>query len=261
MGKKINFALFALTLSILFLPFTSAASFSFENSRYQVTQAIEAVLGFLSPLFENIIGDYSTSEFFFHKILLLILLVIICKYVLEKTPLGENKKVSFLISAIISILSIRFINENDLFEAIFIQYGALGIAISTILPMVIFFYFVHNTKVGTYGRKMFWTLYVIIMGAIWLIKSSQIPEVANWIYALSMIAAVIFILFDRSIHSYFGLSEFKAFQKQSNKKRILEVKEEMDKLEDHFHKRRISWYDYIAEKKRLEALIKEYSKE
>ncbi len=242
--------------------FISAASFSFENAKSQVTRVIDSTLGILSPFFQKIIGDYSTSDFFFSKILLFILLIIIIKNVLDRTPIAsDNKKISLIISIIISILSIRFINENNFFATIFIQYGVLGIAITTILPMVIFFYFVHNTNVGTYGRKVFWSLYAIIFGAIWILKSSEIPEVANWIYGLTLTAAIIFIFLDKSIHSYLGLSDFKKFERESNKKRIREAKEELEKIEEHFQKRRMSFQEYKHEKKALEDYIKELSKE
>jgi len=262
MKNKSNLIIIIFISLLSIIPHASAAQFNFENSRELVSDAIRNVLVILSPFFEAVIGDYNTSDFFFHKVLLLILLIIICKNVLEKTPIGDsNKKVSFIISVIISILSIRFINENNFFEAIFIQYGVLGIAITTILPMVIFFYFVHKTNVGTFGRKVFWTLYAITMTAIWILKSAEIPEVANWIYGLTLLSTIVFIFFDKSIHSYFGLSDFKHFQREGNKKRIREAKAELDKIEEHFNKRRMSFAEYKAEKKAIEDYIKELSKE
>jgi len=261
MNKKIGvIILFLITLS----PLLQAVEIPGTGIDLEegMNQIIEQVIGFGTPVFEKIIGEYSTSEFFFSKILLLILLVIIIKKVLEKTPIGDdNKNVSFIISLIISILGIRFISQNEFFEAIFIQYGVLGIAITTILPLVIFFYFVHNTKVGTFGRKMFWGIYTIILAAIWISKSGEIPEVANWIYGLSLVATTIFLIMDKSIHSYLGLSGFKKFEKDSNKKRIREAKKEMDILEEHFRHRRVSFSDYKKEKKAIEDYIKELSKE
>jgi hypothetical protein len=262
MIKKSNIIISALFLLLLVVPLVSGNSFDFDNAKYQVTRVIDSALGMLSPVLEKIMGDYTTSEFFFHKILLLVLLIIITKNILDRTPIGEgNKKVSLIVSLIVSILAIRFINENSFFEAIFIQYGVLGIAITTILPMVIFFYFIHNTKVGTFGRKVFWTLYATTMTGIWIVKSSEIPEVANWIYGITLLASIVFIFFDSSIHSYFGLSDFKKFERHSNKKRIREAKEELDKIEEHFQKRRMTFAEYKKEKKELEDYIKELSKE
>ena len=262
MKKRNSLFFLASVLTLIESSFVIAAPINFDNMQGQMTNAIDFLLDILSPFFQKVIGDYGSSDFFFSKILLLILLVIITRNVLDRTPItGDNKKVSLIISLIISILAIRFINENNFFGAIFVQYGALGISIVTILPMVIFFYFVHNTNVGTYGRKVFWTLYAITLGAIWISKQSEIPNVANWIYGLTFVAAIIFIFFDKSIHSYFGLSGFKKFERESNRKRIREVKAELDKIDEHFQKRRMSFAEYKQEKKQLEDYIKELSKE
>lgn len=251
-------------LAVLVMPLVSAAPFDFYRGRDFVVDGLENLLGILSPFFELIIGDYTTSEFFFHKILLFILLIIVAKNIIDKTPLGEkNKRASFLIAAIISILGIRFISENDFFEAIFIQYGVLGIAITTIIPMVIFFYFIHNTKVGTYGRKLFWTFYSIILFAIWFVKAreGQFPDVANWIYGATLVAAIIFVIFDKSIHGYFGLADFKKFQKKESREAILRAKDRLHKLRERLDNGIIDEYEYRQGVEAEERAIRELSKE
>jgi len=261
MGKK---RFIVLTLSLLLLPLVSAQNLfgSYIDLEQGVNDLINQGIKFSTPFFENIIGEYSTSQFFFSKILLLILLVIVIKNILDKTPLGEdNKKVSFLIAIIVSVLAIRFINENSLFEAAFIQYGVLGIAITTIIPMVIFFYFIHNTKVGTFGRKMFWGIYAITLFFIWRLKSSEIPDVANWIYGATFIVAIAFIAFDKSIHSYLGISEFLKHEKRTNKHIVRKLLKDLDDLKEHERTGRISPSDYQRERKEIIKQIKELQKE
>lgn len=262
MKKRLNI-LFAMFFLILFIvPLISAGPFSYGNAEYHITRVIDSALEVLSPFFERLIGDYSTSEFFFSKVLLLILLIIISKNILELTPIGENnKRVSLIISLIVSILSIRFINENNFFAAILIQYGVLGIAITTILPLIIFFYFIHNAKIGTYGRKLFWALYAITLTAIWIFKSSEIPEAANWIYGLTLAAAILFIFIDKTVHAYFGLSHLHLFMKKSNKEGIYRAKERILKLNERRANGIINEREYRQGIKEEEDLIKEFSKE
>src|SRR3989338_4828635 len=256
-------------LGILFIVFASvfsesasAESFSFRVAREQVGKIIDSALGIMSPVFEYIIGDYQSSDFFFHKILLFFLLLIISKFILDKTPIGEsNKKVSFLVSLIVSILGIRFINQNDFFESIFIQYGVLGIAISSLFPMVIFFYFVHHMRVGAFGRKMFWFFYMVVMTAIWIVKSSEIPEVAHWIYGITVGASLLFILADRSIHSYFGMSEFNVFERMAKKKRIRELKKDLDTLLQELRTGIIELPEYRTYKNSIDERIRELSRD
>lgn len=262
MSKKINLTLFSLILLIFVLSNINAQSYYFNNAQSHATSVIESAIGILSPFLEAIIGDFTTSEFFFHKVLLLILLVVITKTILEKTPIAENnKKVSLILGLIVSILAIRFINEEGLFESVLIQYGVLGIAITTILPLVIFFYFIHNTKVGTYGRKMFWAIYVITLTIIWIFKSSEIPEVANWIYGLTITAGIIFIIFDRSIHSYFGMSHLKLFMKRENKEAIYKAQERIKIIHDRHTAGIISTWEWRKAIKEEEDRIRELTRE
>jgi hypothetical protein len=229
---------------------------------YGAQQIIDQVISFLTPFFQVVIGEYSTSEFFFHKILLLILLIVIVKAILEKTPIAENnKQAGIIIALIISVLAIRFINENQFFEAIFIQYGVLGIAITTILPMVIFFYFVHNTKVGSYGRKVFWAIYIIILIGIWIVKSAELPEAANWIYGLTILSAGVFLIFDKSIHAYFGIKNFKNFDRAQKKESIKHLRRRIVELEKDHRDGVVTDPEYESERKRIQKQIRQLSKE
>jgi len=248
-------------LALLLIPLISAAG-EFDQASEIITKVIDSTLGFITPVMENIIGDYSSSEFFFAKILLLILLSIIIKTVLDKTPIGEdNKKISLILAIIVSVLAIRFMSQNEFIESVLIPYGTLGIAITTLLPIVIFFYFVHNTKIGNFGRKVFWTIYGIVLFVLWISRAQELPSTANWIYLLSFIAVIIFIFLDKSIHGYFGLADIRKFERQDNKKRIREAKEELEKLEEHFQHKRMSYSDYKKEKKDLKEYIKNLSEE
>ncbi len=234
----------------------------YSSIRDFVVRIIDSILGILSPVFEVLIGPYSASEFFFAKVLLLFLLVIVTKSVLDKTPLGEgNERISTFIAVIVSLLAIRFINENDLIGGILIPYGTLGVAITTIIPLVVFFWFVHRTNVGPFGRKFFWATFVIILLVLWAAKSDKISEISNWIFGLVLITAVLLMIFDKSVHSYLGIGDLRKYEKDRNKRRIWEAKKELDNLEEHFQNRRLGFKDYKEEKKRIKDYIKELSKE
>jgi hypothetical protein len=260
---KKNFLYSIVAILIIISPsIISAQSYDFNYARDQAGRVLDSTIGIASPVLEVLVGDYATSEFFFHKMLLLVLLIIISKNVLDRTPIGENnKKASILISIIISILAVRFISENEFFEAIFIQYGVFGIAISAILPMVIFFYFIHHTQIGTYGRKVFWSLYIITMVSIWISKSNNLPETANLIYGLTLLAALIFIFFDRSIHRYFGSKEYGKFEKDSINKAKRKLKRDAQELWEDYRRGIIPRKDYEKELKEIREKIKKLSEE
>jgi len=259
-SKKQIFSL--LLLVVLAMQFVSAAGFDFGFAQQQASRVIDSGMGLLSPFFEKILGNTSTSEFFFHQILILFLLILIIKKILDKTPFGEgNAKLSFLISIIVSILAVRFIVSNSFFETIFLQYGVLGIAITTVLPMVIFFYFINITKVGTYGRKFFWALYIIILLVLWLSKASEIPAAANWIYILTIFAAILLIFLDKQIHVYFGTTHLRDFMSQENKEGIYRAKERIIELNRRRENNIIQEYEYRTGIENEEKRIKELSGE
>ena len=248
-----------LILVLLILPFVSAAG-EFEQARDILAKVLDSALGFLTPVLEKVLGDFSSSEFFFTKVLILILLILIIRAVLDKTPLGEdNPKVSILLALIVSVLAVRFMSQNKFIESVLIPYGTLGVAIVTILPMVIFFYFIHNTKVGTFGRKVFWAIYGITLFVLWISRSRELPATANWIYILSFIAIVIFIFMDKSIHGYFGMHDFDKYSKELNEKRIWELKEELYDLGEKERKGVITSKEYKKKAKKLKRDIKEFS--
>ena len=262
--KNMNRGAFGLILllAIFILPQISAASFNPQDIQGTMNTILEAGTNFATPFLEKIIGEYSSSEFFFSKILLLILLTLVLKRVLELTPLGDgNKKLSLLIAIIISIIGIRFINENGLIEAILIQYGTLSAAIMTALPLIIFFYFIHHTNIGSYGRKAFWIMYMIIMGALWISKFDKLNDVSNWIYGVTIGVIILLTLLDKSIHSYMGISGLKKFEKNSYRKEIREYKNEILKLEDYLRKKIIPYSEYKKEVEEIEKKIAELSKE
>ena len=248
-------------LPLVIAQFNRGQSFRVENVVGFIVEVINYMIAIAAPIFIVILGEYNTSEFLFSKILLFILLFIVLRNVMSKTPFGEdNEKVGLMVSLIISILSVRFINQNAFFETIFIQYGVLGIAITTIIPMVIFFYFINNTKVGTFGRKMFWGIYAITLGAIWITRFNELPEVANYIYMFTFAAAILFILFDKSIKKYFGLYQFKDFETRTNERSIIELKRDLRQYKQDLTDGVINHSQYEQLKKEIFKSIKSLMK-
>lgn len=262
MSKRKYKIISMLVLGILAMQVISAAGFDFDFAQQQVSRVIDSGMGLLTPFFEKILGESSSSEFFFHQLLILLLLILITKKILDKTPIGENNaKISFLVSVIVSILAVRFIVSNNFFESIFLQYGVLGIAITTVLPMVIFFWFIHATKIGTYGRKLFWLFYIIVLVVLWLTKAGEIPAAANWIYVLTILGAIALIFFDKNIHVYFGTSHLRVFMTQERKEAIARAKERIQKIMERERLGIISHYEASRELKELEKTVRELSGE
>jgi len=240
MKKRVSIFLMSVISTILLLPsilaqFNRGQPFNTANIAQFINDVIFNIIIFARPIFIIVLGQYESNDLFFSKILLFFLLFVILRKAIEKTPFGEdNEKIGLIVSLIVSILGIRFIGQNGFLASIFIQYGVLTIAATVIIPMVIFFYFINMTKVGTFGKKMFWGLYAIIMSGIWISQQGRIPPEANYIYLASIAAAILFIVFDKSIQTYFGISGFHKFARELNEETIRDLRRRLaDYSEDH----------------------------
>ena len=174
----------------------------------------------------------------------------------------DNKKVSIIIAVIIAILAIRFINENDFFEAILIQYGTLGIALTAILPTIIFFYFIYGTQMGSGGRKISWFVYGVIMLSLWALKFSDLTKTANWIYGILVFGITLIIIFDKNVKAQLGFGDIKRFERENKDKRKRELKRELFELDEDYRDGIIETEEeYKSRGKKIWAKLKALSKE
>ena len=217
---------FVIVLSLIFLiPLLSASSF--DTAMDASKKVLESSLGLLTPFFEFIIGDSGSSEFFFAKVLLLILLVLIINVILKRIEMfNTTKGVSITIALIVSILGVRFISENELTLGILLPYGTLGVALTSALPFIIFFYFIHITNMGGLGRRLMWAFFAITFIALWVNRYSTLSPVSNQIYGWTLFAIILAFIFDRGIHRYFMTHELNKFVRGANQRTIVMLQSE-----------------------------------
>ena len=219
------------------LPFVSAqyggygsAGNFFETGMKDI---IDGIVGFARPVFEIIIGDYSGSEFFFAKVALLILLFVIIFTILRRVPLFEERRqkpVAFIVAVIVSVLAVRFISENQLILGVLLPYGVLGVALTTVLPFLLFFYLVHAMGAGYVARRALWVFFIIVFGLLWASRYAELPVISNQIYMWTFIVMVAALIFDKGIHRYFGMHEINKFLRKSNQKTAADLQAEYQRI-------------------------------
>lgn len=241
-------------LLVKIFPFVSAIDIS-QGPR----DLIQIINDFFSPFFEILLNTNS-NEFFFAKVLLLILLFVVIVFVLNKAKifgdLTSHPAVIYTIAAVVSILAMRYLPDSDLITGILLPYSTLGIAITTFLPLMIFFFFLHNAEFQYFGRRAGWALYGIIFVALWMSKDVQLSDTSNWIYWGALGFVVLCFLFDKTIHVYFGTHEIGKFLGGVHEERIVHLQVEYDQIKnlntEHAKKRREK---IIKELKKLNAEI------
>ena len=75
-----------------------------------VQKTIDAITEILTPIFQTLLGQYSTADFFWTKVLLFVLLAVIIRFILFKVPqLEKNKAVVNIVSFIVALFAVRLI--------------------------------------------------------------------------------------------------------------------------------------------------------
>jgi hypothetical protein len=213
---------------VLFSSLVSAQSDVFRTILEVVISTINAAIVVFGPFLVVVIGDYGNGEFFFAKILLLFLLFIVINAVLRQARIFESSPSTIkIIAAIVSILAIRFISDSQLVRGILLPYGALGVAITTIMPFLVFFYFVYFSGMAGFGRRISWVIFGIVFTVFWASRTyGGLPAEFNWIFGLTTVAIILALIFDRGIKSYFHSHEMDSFKRGAAQKSIVKLQAE-----------------------------------
>lgn len=233
MDKKRLFgiSLFSSLFGIVFSSVVSAYYIGSFNVGYQIQQGIEFARTVTAPVFETMFGTYESSEFFWTKVLLFILLFVVVRFSLEKIEqFKKNKAVILIISFVASVFAIRYISESSLIGGILLPYSVMGVAILTVLPFLIFFWFVHKSGESPTWRKLAWVFFGVVFGVLWMNRFSELSPIGNQIYGWTLVAMAVVFVFDRKIHEYFNLNEAKRLEREHIKNRVVDFELQLDNL-------------------------------
>ncbi len=231
--KEAEVFLSAIFIVAFFISFISNASaFSPEELSYSVRQGIQYFEAFYKPILEGILGDYTSSDFFFIKVMLLILTFVVVRAVLDKVPAFKgNKIVIFIISVVISILSVRYMTDLQIVKGIIMSYDTLGIAITTIIPFIVWFFFVEKGITSGAGRRFLWAFFIVIFSIVWYNRYDEINGIGNYIYIGMISLAILALIFDRKVRIYFAMSEIRGAERAINDKVIISLLKELEDAE------------------------------
>jgi len=225
-------SLFSILTFISAQPYGGYGSgFGFIDLGEGIRQIIDQVIRFMTPLLEIVLGEYQGSEFFFAKVMVLILLVVVIYFILEKVPLFQGyRNISMLIALIISIIAVRFISDNDFINGILLPYGALGVTITTLIPFLVFSYGIHAAEIGSLGRRIGWSFFGLVFFIIWIYKFSELSAISNQIYLWSFLGIIVMFIFDKRIHYYFQSLEGKKAEKAIIDEKIAMLESRRDQI-------------------------------
>jgi len=249
--KKLSIALVFLIL--FFSTFVVAASYGGSNTSgglgYGMQQLIDMVEDLLRPLAEALLGDY--EDHLFERTLFGILLFAIVYVVIKELPVfKDNNKIIWIITISISILSIRFLTETQLVETILLPYSVLGVALNAALPIIIYFYFVESFDQSPTVRKLLWIFYIVIFVGLWDSRYDDLGTI-SWIYMMSAIAALLFLLFDGTIRRAIIKQQMKQLGIENRENFAIQIRKQLDELNENYRKDYMSQAHYEKAQKRL----------
>ena len=226
MEKKsvVMFALFI--LGILIIPSLVSADLTEE-----IVGLIDGTAEVIKPVSVYLIGNADTGDILFAKGILLLIIVAICWTVFSEIDyFKEHSTILYVLSIGVGILSIRFFTE-DLVRAVLLPYTTLGIAVSALIPFILFFFLVNIGLRGNIPivRRVAWIFFGAAFFGIWL-SSSETAGSYRHIYLVTAIASFIMLKIDGTIARYFAR---------------LKVEKEMSPVEYHAYARLLKEYDEL----------------
>lgn len=223
--------LLALAFGFIFIkviPFISA--YSFLSVTGGPEDLVYMVSNFLGPIFGAIIGVNQFDQYFFARVLLLILVYVICSISLQNVEVFKDRNGAiFIISAVFAILGARYIGELNIIETLLLPYGAVMIAMTTILPFLICFFFIHKTMSSGAARRTAWIfLALIYFGLVWTRRVDIQANEFAWIYNSAIAIVLISVLFDSKIHEYFGIAEMREARRNQIKMQLADIEAKLN---------------------------------
>lgn len=221
MNKKVGLFLVALILSSFLISFVSADP---------LTDAAKKVGTFLSDAVKFIIGSsneiagFTITAVLLAKLLLLIILFSMIWSVLEFMPFMNDGWPRWTLSIIVSILGIRFLTD-ELIATIILPYSVLAVSMTALIPFIIYFLFVERGVTSSTGRKLAWTFFGAVFLALWAYrmgflgttKDAMMLGNLGYVYLLTAGVAVVMLLLDKTIHSWFTKESIKKIYEAGNR--------------------------------------------
>lgn len=199
--KGLMFA-FGILMAVLSISLISAVYYGgFYNARQGMNDMINLFVDFFEPLFQVLLGGvYYSGWLLFERFLIFILLLSIVYVSISRTGFfGDNKAVTWIISVAVPLLAVRFISFEWL-NTIILQYQVLGVALTSIIPFLIYLFFLHGISNSPTVRKIGWIFFIVVYFGLWTTSETKVyGEVYLWTALLSLL----FLLFDGTIHYYF----------------------------------------------------------
>lgn len=185
------------------------ASVSAADLAASAQNLVDQVKAVVTPIANFAFGTTEGWDTLFVKILIFVVLMIILVYTLEKMPLvGDSNGIVWTLGIIIGILAMRLITTQALLEFIWLPSGVVGMAIVTLLPLVIYFYFIESFP-SKFIRRTGWILFCVLFVGLALARWNTLKNTEGvvgfnlgWLYLIVAGLSILSFLLDGTIQRW-----------------------------------------------------------
>jgi len=165
----------------------------------------------VTNFFSNLLVGIPYQMGVFARVMLVLLITIILLKPAEKIVGTERSGLALMVALIVSILGIRFIPVNAIL-GLLLPYGVLAVALSALIPFLLFAGFISTSDLQAWVRKTGWTFFGVVFLGFWWTRFSEIGDLA-WIYLFGAIACfTMLFFFDSEIHKLWYMGRLKRKQ-------------------------------------------------
>ncbi|MDO8467508.1 MAG: hypothetical protein Q7S56_00995 [Nanoarchaeota archaeon] len=250
-------------LSIFSFSLVSAASY-YSYSFDQAKPYVEFVFGSV----DGYGGNFSEGEILFVKVLVFLLLFALINFSLIRTNLfSSNNSARVVVGLIVALIAVRYMTTSALINFIWLPYGVLGVVLASVLPFIIFFFFVESFDSSTI-RKVCWIAFIVIYFALAYLRWDDFAATGvngfnlAWLYVIIAFLSLLIMFFDGTIRRMFVLSSIKSGMDTKSILLREDLKRELDRVNTALASSHLSGRDASRlkeEKKRIERAIKRIS--
>jgi hypothetical protein len=191
---------------------------------------IQLAVDWAEPFLQALLGGNSyTGELLFEKFLLFILFFSFIWLSLKQVKVfTDQKAVMLVITFVVSILAIRYMDFMWI-NTIIQRYQVLGIAITSLIPFVIFFFFINSIfPENSVLRKLGWILFICIYIGMYITTPDNNFGI---FYFWTAIVGIIFLLMDGTIARLRIMQKYKESSSDNLRKEVAKLQEDIDLFE------------------------------
>lgn len=187
---------------------------------------LSQVQDFLNGVLNN---QQAGPELFTRLLIVLLLTAVLYKPAVKLVPDGETSNIPIFLSLIVAILGVRFLTGPEVI-GLMLPFGALGIALTTIIPIVLFGAVMTTSSGINEGiARLGWLLMGVSFIVLWFSRFDVIGNIA-WIYLWAGLICIFMLFYEKTIRMYVLRSKSKAKGRMQTEEQVELMSLDIDNL-------------------------------